>query len=557
MNNPSSPTPPPSPESLPSSSDDCHDIPRENISDFSEVSPSVPGTSPFSSAMSSISSSMANASMEPTSSTSSFSVPLMSSQDGLGPANGEAMVEESSNHSIDCFPVAFPASLDQCPSSSKSKLDSAATFQSSCSPNPFSSEVSSSNMDVDMPPFSSSNHVNSVDNEAGCEWPADSSEGAAIPSFSHATQDIPPSAVGETMVSRSTWQVNCSKNNTKSESSSSHWTSEVYHGSAGTNDVSSTGSPESHKHSDRSSCRSRWASEESDIHVGEPTASTSSCPRDPVNSSLDVESSSTSWCQESSEGAVGLSWQCDSPNSAAMGPSISPSSSSTAIGASLSLSPWPPPLSSNGHSGASAGISSSTQHYPNNPNINSTSVPHGDIPPQVLSWRTRASSSPISLTRVAPTTPPPRPPTPPCPATPSSRHRAAHNQYPPSPRRSVSPQDRLHSPSTVRRSVSPPLRHHSRSTPPTPSRRSVSPPLRSRGLTQRLASPRRSVSPISLNQPLAQPPSPSGRHRLSPRPRSARTPSPRPPRPPNSTPEPSPSPSQHSPRPHHAKMRGR
>ncbi|XP_050686910.1 uncharacterized protein LOC126980720 isoform X2 [Eriocheir sinensis] len=153
----------------------------------------------------------------------------------------------------------------------------------------------------------------------------------------------------------------------------------------------------------------------------------------------------------------------------------------------------------------------------------------GAAPP---SWRSRAA---LNLTRVTPTAPPPRPPTPPRQSTPPSNRARAHSQ-------------------PLRQSVSPPPRGYHRAPSPSGVRRSLSPPTHPRPHTP----PRRSASPVPLPAAHVQPPSPGGRPRLSPRPRSARTPSPRPPRPPASAPDPSSaSTSQQSPRPHYSKMRGR
>nr|XP_045601808.1 cell wall protein RBR3-like [Procambarus clarkii] len=513
---PAPPSPPPSP--TPSSSDDAPHI------SHTPSAASLVSSSPAPSTSSRCKSSSASCpgacpSYEPASSTSN------------PPQAGES--------TAGCSSCEVTSASLQDTVSSRHRVESQITLDPPSSSLHFSPEVSSSNLGLDETYLGDVAH-SCTPGASGSASPRapDSSEAASGSHFRSSWQprsSCPNLAVAsssgwpqeclrptsESLVSRSTWLTS------PGAGTPSSWHSGAYWGTLEASDVSSTEPPDSTK-SNMGACQAGWQRDYPGAVSHELTSSTA-VSRDTVNSTVEEGAASSSWCQEEEEGATGAAaaWECDSL--------------SCEVGATSSLTPWP---------------SSSCHIPPPNSPVNSTSQCPAESSLQLPTWRSRASSAPLSLTRVMPTAPPPRPPTPPRQHTPpASRHRASIPP-PAAVRRSASPPARSHgrgqSPPASRRSVSPPQQHQSQHQA-LPVRRSASPPLRHHAAQH----PRRSVSPVSFQGTLGHPLSPTVRRR--PRHRSARTPSPRPPRPPNSTPEPGPSPSQQqqSPRPHYTKMRGR
>lgn len=309
-----------------------------------------------------------------------------------------------------------------------------------------------------------------------------SRQGSGTPPSSSRWSMESTSATSESFVSRSSWSPAGlhMEAGAVEQTMSTEWSSQSRNGYLETAEVSSTGPPECAKAASDCGSYPEWPSRSACSGQGEPAASTSSWPHEPVNSTDDDGAARASWSQSGGSHASGSApcgWRCDSQNSVAEAQASAPA--------------WCHPSSTSSALPAQV-LPSSSQHPAPGP-VNTTSA---DNSSHALTWRSRAASAPLSLTRVTPTAPPPRPPTPPRPSTPpSSRHRA-HVPSPTAPRRSLSP-SRLSA--RARRSVSPPLHHHARAQPPTP--------------------PRRSVSPVSLQPGHAQPPSPTVRSRLSPRPR--------------------------------------
>nr|XP_027222057.1 mucin-19-like isoform X1 [Penaeus vannamei] len=453
-------TPPPSPSASPSSSDE---VTSRAMPSSSPGSQSPSSTSAFSPAEASAPSPSAAASTEPTSTTlsNSFNLPMASSRGAEGDAE------------------------DASPSSSKAGLDSPPYAEMSSSSTQAAFEVSSSNLGLDAPSFCDIPH-NSTPGASGTSGPcpADSSEAAFVPRHSRRGSGTPPSSsrwslesssvTSESFVSRSSWSPAGLHMEAAAveQNVSSQWSSQSRNGYPET-EVSSTGPPECAKAA--SDSFPEWPSRHACSGQAEPAASTSSWPHDPVNSTDDEGAARASWGQGGASHASGSAscvWRCDSQNSVAE--------------TSTSAPAWCHPSST------SAALPTSSQHHAPGPANTSAA----DNSSHALTWRSRAASAPLSLTRVTPTAPPPRPPTPPRPSTPPTTRHRAHVPSPTAPRRSLSP-SRLSA--RARRSVSPPLHHHARAQPPTP--------------------PRRSVSPVSLQPGHAQPPSPTVRSRLSPRPR--------------------------------------
>ncbi|KAK8746280.1 hypothetical protein OTU49_017342 [Cherax quadricarinatus] len=528
MTDTASPSPPASP--TPSSSDDAPHILHTPTTSLASPSP-VPSSS----------------SSEPSSSTSCSNSPIVG--------------ESSGGCNSDGCEVTSGASTLEDPGSSRHRVESLITLDPPSSSIQFSPEVSSSNLGLDENSLSDAPHSFAAGaNGSTSPRAPDSSEAATGSSHfrfnwqprSSCPNLVVPSSSGwpqeclrpmsESLVSRSTWLSSSSSAATGTTGTPSSWHSGAFWGSLEASDVSSTGPPDSTK-STLEACQVSWQREYPSTASDELTSSTT-LSHETVNSTIEVGATSSSWSQEG-EGATAATWECDSLNSE--------------VGATSSLSSWPP-SSSTSTSQSTLDFASPSNTSPSNPPVNSTSQCPPESSLQLHTWRSRVISAPLSLTRVMPTAPPPRPPTPPRqPTPPTSRHRS-HIQPPMSLRRSVSPPAqsyaRVQSPSAVRRSLSPPQLQYAHHVPPV--RRSASPPHHHAHAAQPPTPPRRSVSPVSFQGVLGQPLSPTVRRRTNHRHRSARTPSPRPPRPPNSTPASDPAPSQQqSPRPHSTKMRGR